>query len=530
MMMTIAKTRLGVALALVLMASTAFAANDYVKIAFTSDPGTADSQLTTDWYAIPLNIYDRLVEAQTTKPGVSELVPGLAEKWTPSADGLTYTFNLRKGVKFSNGETFKADDVLFTFDRMLNPATKALNTDFLDMIAGASDRMAGKADSVSGIKVVDDYTIKITLAKPFAPFIANLATPAGSIYNRKGTLAAGDQFGIDPKKTVGTGAFTLESWVVNDNIQLKANPSYFRGKPTLGGIDIKISPDANTQRMQFENGELDVLDLDNATSQIPYFLGDAKWKSQIASGPRVGIYYYALNESIKPLDNVNIRKALQMAIDRKTILDKLYNGRGALENGIFPKGLLGNNPKLPLIAYDPRKAKDMIAKAGFPDGFDMEIAQVTDSPSTLKINEVVQSMLAEVGVRVKITQMDSASYFATRKEGKLPAYESSWSADYNDPDNFIYTFFSEKNTVARSYNYANKDVFAKLESTRTMTDQAKRMSIYQALEKTIVQDDAAWIPLFSLEHLFVLQSRVKNFKVSWNGWSDMPYYGLTLTK
>jgi peptide/nickel transport system substrate-binding protein/oligopeptide transport system substrate-binding protein len=160
----------------------------------------------------------------------------------------------------------------------------------------------------------------------------------------------------------------------------------------------------------------------------------------------------------------------------------------------------------------------------------MEIAQVTDSPSTLKINEAVQAMLAEVGVRVKITQMDSASYFATRKEGKLPAYESSWSADYNDPDNFIYTFFSEKNTVARSYNYGNKDVFAKLESTRTMTDQAKRMSIYQALEKTIVQDDAAWIPLFSLEHLFVLQPRVKNFKVSWNGWSDMPYFGITLTK
>jgi peptide/nickel transport system substrate-binding protein/oligopeptide transport system substrate-binding protein len=511
--------RFSLAFALALVATLAFAAGggNYVRIALTADPGTADAQKTTDSYCIPLNIFDRLVEAQTTKPGISELIPGLAEKWSVTTDGLTYTFNLRKGVKFSNGETFKADDVLFTFDRMLDPATKALNTDFLDMIAGAQDRMGGKATSVSGLKVVNDSTIQITLSKPFAPFLANLATPAGSIYNRKATLAAADQFGLDPAKTVGTGAFTLEAWTVNDSVKLKANANYYRGKPSVAGVEIKVIPDANTQRLMFETNEIDVLDLDNARSQIPYFIASDKWKALIASGPRVGIYYYAINESIKPFDKVEVRKALQMSIDRKTILDKLYDGKGSLENGIFPKGLLAHNPSLATIPYDPKAAKDLLAKAGLKDGFDMEIAQVTDSPSTLKINEAVQAMLAEVGIRVKITQMDSASYFATRKEGKLPAYESSWSADYNDPDNFIYTFFSEKNTVARSYNYGNKDVFAKLESARTMTDQAKRMKLYQDLEKTIVQTDAAWIPLFSLDHLFVLQPRVKNFKVSWNG-------------
>ncbi|MDP2790130.1 MAG: ABC transporter substrate-binding protein [Rectinemataceae bacterium] len=529
--MRVTKLNLVSILFLTVAAVAGFCANaDYLSVSMTADPGTADVQKTTDAYGIPLNIFDRLVEAETIKPGESRIVPGLAEKWDVSANGLTYTFTLRKGVKFHNGEILKADDVLFTFERMLDPATKALNTDFLDMIAGAGDRLDGKASKVSGLKVVDDYTIQITLAKPFAPFIANIATPAGSIYNRKATMAAGDQFGLDPAKTVGTGPFRFKSWVVNDSCVLVANPDYFKGKPALEGIEILVVPDPNTERLMFETGKLDVLDLDNARSQVPYFMGSDKWKNQIVSGPRVGVYYYAINENIKPFDDVRVRKALQMAIDRKTLLDKLFNGRGNLENGIFPRGLLGYNPALPAIAYDPNQAKDLLAKAGYASGFDMEIAQITDSPSTLKINEAVQAMLGQVGIRVKITQMDSATYFATRKTGKLPMYESDWSADFNDPDNFIYTFFSEKNTAARSYNYKNKSVFDKLEEARVMVDQTKRMKLYQDLEKTIVQDDAAWIPLFSLEHLFVVQPKVKNFKVSWNGWSNMPYNGVTISK
>lgn len=516
---------------LTVVAAAGFCAGaNYLTVSMTTDPATADVQKTTDAYGIPLNIYDRLVEADTVRPGESRISPGLAEKWDVSANGLVYTFTLRKGVKFHNGETLKADDVLFTFDRMLDPATKALNTDFLDMIAGADDRMSGKASKVSGLKVIDDYTIQITLAKPFAPFIANLATPAGSIYNRKATVAAGDQFGLDPAKTVGTGPYRLDSWIVNDSCTLVAFPGYWEGKPSLDGIQMLVVPDANTERMMFETGKLDVLDLDNARSQVPYFMGSDKWKNQIVSGPRVGIYYYAINENIKPFDDLRVRKALQMAIDRKTLLDKLFNGRGSLENGIFPKGLLANNPALPAISYDPKQAKDLLAKAGYANGFDMEIAQITDSPSTLKINEAVQAMLGQVGIRVKITQMDSATYYATRKQGKLPAYESDWSADFNDPDNFIYTFFSEKNTAARSYNYKNTAVFDKLEEARVMVDQPKRMKVYQDLEKIVVQDDAAWIPLFSLEHLFVVQPKVKNFKVSWNGWSNMPYNGVVISK
>lgn len=499
-----------------------------LKVALTVDPGTADVQKTTDEYGVPLNCFDRLVEAVTTAPGKSDLVPGLAESWDVSTDGLIYTFHLKKGVKFHNGEELKADDVVFTFDRMLNPATKALNTDFLDMIAGAKDRMEGKADSVSGLKAVDDYTVEIALEKPFAPFLANIATPAGSIYNRKATTAAGEDFGLKPELTIGTGPFIFKSWKLNDQLVLTANKDYFKGKPEIDGVIFKVVPDAETQRMQFETGELDVFDCDNARSQIPYFEGNAKWKNCIVSGPRVGVYYYAINQSIKPLEDVRVRKALQMAIDRKQLLEKMFYGKGVIANGIMPVGLVGYNANLESIPYDVEKAKALLKEAGYPDGFSITVAQITDRPSTLKMNEAIQSMLASIGVKVEIQQMDSASYFATRKEGKLPSYYSDWSADFNDPDNFMYTFFAEKNSVARSFNYNNAEVAAQLEAARGMVNPDERYKLYQDLEKKIVIDDAAWIPLFSLDHLFVVQPKVKNFKVSWNGWSNMPYFGIKI--
>ncbi|HWR61197.1 MAG TPA: ABC transporter substrate-binding protein [Clostridia bacterium] len=499
-----------------------------LKVAELVNPSTTDVQKNTEYYNVPLNIYDRLVEAETVEPGKSDLVPGLAEKWDISADGLVYTFHLRKGVKFHNGEELKADDVLFTFDRMLDPATKALNTDFLDMIAGAKDRMDGKADSVSGLKVIDDYTIQITLEQPFAPFLANIATPAGSIYNRKATTAAGEQFGLDPKLTIGTGPFVFDSWTLNDQMILVANKDYFKGAPKLAGVIIKIVPDAETQRMLFETGELDVFDCDNARSQIPYFEGSEKWKNQMVSGPRVGLHYYCINEGIKPLEDVRVRKALQMAIDRETLLEKLFYGKGVLADGIMPIGLVGHNPELEKITYDPEKARALLVEAGYPDGFDMVISQISDRPASLKMNEAVQSMLGDVGIKAEIRQMDEASWFATRKEGKLPCYYTDWSADFNDPDNFMYTFFYEKNSVARSFNYINKDVSDRLVGARAMTVPEERYAEYQALEKKIVVEDAAWIPLFSLDHLFVVQPRVKNFQVSWNGWSSMPYRNITI--
>ena len=531
------RSRLTILLVIIMLATMAFTGcankdesvnapatgDNILRLVTNDEQTTCDVQKTTEYYTVPLNIFERLVETQTNMDGTSELVPGLAERWEISDDGLTYTFYLRKGVKFQNGEEFKADDVVYTFERMLKPETNALNQDFITAIKGSLDMMEGKTDKLVGIEVVDEYTIKTTLESPFAPF---LATPGVSIYNRKFTEEAGDQFGLLPEKTCGTGPFKLSKWELNSETQVDAFDGYWKGRPKLDAVNWKTVKDADTQRMMFENGELDEFDCDAAPSQIPYFASSEKYKDWLKVGNRVGIYYYSINANIKPFDDVRIRKAYQMAIDKQQLLDTLYDGRGMVQSGIMPPGLIGHNPDLPEIKYDPDKAKALMTEAGYPDGFEMDICMVTDSPNTLRLNEMVQAMLAKVNITANIVQMDEASWYGVRAEGNLGSYTTSWSADFNDPDNFFYTFFAPQNTEKRSFNYANQDAIDKVVKARVMVDPEERIELYRELEKQIIQEDATWVPLYLRQHIFVVNPRVQNYVVMWNGWTGNMYYNM----
>ena len=501
----------------------------YLIAALNADIQTADVQKTSKDYEVPFNIFDRLVDVEVDADGNSKIVPSLAESWDISDDGLEYTFHLRQGVKFHNGNDFTAEDVAYTFHRMLT-VEGGVNTEFIDQIKGADELLAGETDTLEGVEVVDDYTIKVTLKEPFAGFLASISSPGVSIYDSEATEAAGDQFGMDPAVTVGTGPFEFSSWSFNNQLVLTRNEDYWKGASGLPGVVIKIIPDTETQSMMFESGELDILDLDYAADSVDRFT--ETYPDQIVQGPRVGIVYFTMNFNKEPFQDVRVRKVVQMSIDRQAILDALYGGRGQVEQGIFPHGLIGFNPDQEEIKYDPEAAKALLAEAGYADGFDMEIAADSSASDTMTMAlEIVSDQLAEVGIRAEIKNYDESTWLETRKSGELGSFMSTWSADYNDPDNFIYTFFgNEEKTRIRSINYPDTEVMERVAKARTLVNEDERLAEYKALEEKLIHEDAAWVPMFSRLHLFAVSKRVQGFAPLWSGLSDQLFYNISLSE
>jgi ABC-type transport system substrate-binding protein len=210
---------------------------------------------------------------------------------------------------------------------------------------------------------------------------------------------------------------------------------------------------------------------------------------------------------------------MQLALNRHSLLAAVYGDNGNIENGIFPHGLYGYNPELPEIPYDPAGAKELLAQAGYPDGFDLTIS--INSSSTrweLSVMNLAASMWKDVGINATIDVIDESEFMSQRKSGQLACYTAQWMADFNDPDNFIYTFYgNQHNTTFRSLCYPREDIMQRIQEARAISDRDARISEYRDLERIIVQEDAAWIPLYSRQRYYVTSERLEGIQASWNG-------------
>lgn len=510
-------------------ASSQVPEEETLNIAKNDDIVSMDVHKTTNDYLVPMNVFDTLFTVVKGSDGTTSIEKSLVEDYDISVDGLTYNFTLREGVQFSDGTPLLADDVKFTFERMLT-LPDSQQTDYAMSIDGAQDLLDGKADSLRGITVEDGTHFTITLSEPFSGFLAQLATPSTSIFSRSIVTAAGDDFGVVPEKTIGTGPYIVTSWDRGSGLTFEYNTRYWGKEPTVKKANVKIM-DAASMDMAFQKGDLDIIDcymLDSAVVENTY---KKKYANSIVSVDLFGIYFFMLNENIKPLDDVSVRRAIQMAIDRQAILDSIYGGDGKLEDGIIPTGCLGySEDNQGWLKHDPDAAKQLLSEAGYANGFDMEIALDSGTADAVKnAVQIVAQDLSDIGINAEIKSYDHASWLDLRNSGEMPAFMGNWALDFNDPDNIIYTFFgNEGNTVIRSNNYPDTDTIDRVAGARAIVDRNERMKEYALLEKKLVQEDAVWVPMYSLKHLYVIGDKVAAFQPQWAGWSDMYFTGVEL--
>ena len=287
----------------------------------SADPTTLDPALSNDAGSGELCalLYNGLVrfDHHTT------ILPDIAERWEISLDSRTYTFYLRPGVRFTNGREVTAGDFKYSFERVLDPATRSSRGWVFEPIAGAREFGSGASDQVAGIRVLDELTLEITLAEPFAPFLGFLAMPAALVVPREEIEHRGEDFSEHP---VGTGPWILEEWVHDDHLLLQANEEYFETRPKLDRVHYRIIPETMTVTAEFEAGNLEWMSIPSAEFQR--WTSDPEWKPYLRSQLKLQDTYIGINNQKPPFDDIRVRQALNYAVDVVTIMETIRPGRG----------------------------------------------------------------------------------------------------------------------------------------------------------------------------------------------------------
>ncbi len=481
-----------------------------------SDVNSLDPALGYDTVSWPTEslVYRGLV---TWDDDGKEVVPALAEKVDSSSDGLKYTFTLRDGVKFSNGREITADDVKYSFERLLDAKTASPGSFIFDLIAGAKDFIDGKATEITGIKVVDAKTVEFTLSHTEWTFLQRMATPFASIVAKEGVEAAGDQFGRQP---LGAGPFVLKSWESGVRLTFERNPNYYcEGYPKVDTVQLDIGVDPSVMVLRVESGEADTsLDF-IAPADYPRISEDTALKDKMLLSPVPNVFYLGFNVREAPFNDVKVRQALSMAVDRDRIV-QLLNGRPLAANGLFPPNLSGHNPDLPALTYDPEAAKALLKEAGLGDGISTKIYATTDPADQTVVQAVAQDWEA-VGVKVEIVSLEFSQLLDIMygdNPGQIPVLYISWFADYPDPSDFYQPLLQCKaaNNIG---GFCNEALDKQEADAAAIPPGDERWKAYGALEEAI-NADAPWVFIFYGRNFFYTSSRVKDLK-------PHPTYGLT---
>ncbi len=486
----------------------------HLHLRLNTDPSTLDPALITDvpGGGIAAKVFNGLVRFDEDL----RIVPDIAESWSLSPDRRTYTFRLRKDAAFSTGRPVTSRDFRYSFERVLDPRTRAPLTWVLDRISGSRAMLDGQTDSVAGISTPDDRTLVLRLDRPFGPFLSLLGMPTAYVVPREAVERLGSDFGSAP---VGTGPFRLAEWKRGQRLTLTARPDHYLGRPRLAGIRYRVIPEDLTAVMEFETGGIDVLQV--PASEYRRYRTDPRWSGRVLARPGLNCYYLGMNTSRPPFDDLRVRRAMNLAVDRQRILETLMEQRGLLAAGPVPPELrraAGMPPPSDGYPFDPNEARRLLREAGAA-GASVSI-YVSAEPEVLDIVEVVQEYLRQAGLDARIVQLDWSAFKQAVNRGDADAFWLSWWADYPDPENFLFPLFHSSNAGPAGNRAWHRDpAFDRLiEQAQAATDEKTRYRLYRAAEERLVRN-APWVFMWHRSDISVVQPWVE-------GYSAPPIYSV----
>jgi len=483
-----------------------------ITVAYQNDISTLDPAIGYDWqnWSIIKSLFSGLMDYE---PGTSNLVTNLAaEEPEISADGKTYTFKLRTGVKFHNGREMTADDVKYSIERTVNPKTKSPGAGFFSMIAGFDDVASGKSETLSGIEAVDAATVKFTLSRPDATFLHVLAINFSFVVPKEEVDKYGEDFGKNP---VGTGAFKFTKWTLGQELVISKNADYYKdGLPKLEEIKFEVGVDPTVALARLKSGEVDILGDSIPAANYVAESADAKNKDLIVEAGQLQTGYVTLNVKTKPFDNVKVRQALNHAVNKDRIV-QIMNGRVVAANQPLPPSMPGYDTEYKGFAYDVAGAKALLAEAGYPNGFTTELWTSNTDPNP-RIAQTIQQDLAAIGVKVTIKSLAQANVIEAGGNGTAPMIWSggmAWIADFPDPSNFWGPILGCGATAAGGWNwskYCNKTLDAdatKADSMTNPSDADARIALWKSIF-TRANEEAPWIPIFNEKRITMKSERL----------------------
>ncbi len=425
-----------------------------------------------------------------------ELQPKLAESYKTGEDGKTWTIQLKEDIEFHDGTPFDADAVVFNFERWMDPDNPYHIGDFPYYPFLYGGFKGEESHVVEEVNAVDSHTVEIKLTEEIAPFISYLAVPMFGIASPEAIKKNPEKFYEHP---VGTGPFVFDSWSRNDKIVSKKNEHYYvEGQPYLDEIIFTVVPDNGARVNALQTGEVDMIDGMNPEDADMVLSHD---ELDIVKRPSFTNGYMMFNTEKEPFDNVLVRRAVNMAIDKESIVQGFYNGYADVAKQPIPPVLWGYNDEAKVDGFDVEEAKKLLEEAGYGEGFKTEIWTMSNPrpylPQPMKIAEAIQSNLEDIGIEAEIVSYEWATYLEKTSEGEHPMAMFGWTGVMADPDNFLYPNLSATNAEKPANNrafYKNDQFTNLLEEARVTFDKDKRVALYQEAQE-LFQKDIPWVML-----------------------------------